>query len=108
MIPTQTYAEVEVADTEVEGVYGSLMMVVKHSVTALAFRIDVDVAMTVIVGEGRTRETQAMRVVQDLTTSQHPLTQTERDVGTEVHGLVQRQVRIQLQGHHFLRIEAEA
>ena len=63
--------------------------------------------MTVIVGEGRTRETQAMRVIQDLTASQHPLTQTERDVGTEVHGLLQWQVRIQLQGNHLLRIETE-
>ena len=83
-------------------------MVVKDGVVAVAFRIDVDVVTTEIVREGRTRQSEAVRVVHDLTASQHPLTQTERDVGAEVERLLQRQVRIQLQGHHLLRIEAEA
>ena len=56
IVPTQTNAEIEVPDAEVKGLYSRLMMVVKHGETAFAFQIDVDVVMTVIVGEGRTRQ----------------------------------------------------
>ena len=84
IVPSESYAEIEVPDAEVEGFNGSLVMVVKDGVVTVAFRINVDVVTTEIVREGRTRESEAVRVVHDLTASQHPLTQTERDVGAEV------------------------
>ena len=56
VVPSHTHPEVEVVDTDVDGLYADLMVVVEHAVFTVALVVDVNVVATEVVGECRSGE----------------------------------------------------
>ena len=106
VVPADTHAHVEVADAYVDGQQFGLVVVVEDAVVAVALVVDVDVVAAEHVGEHGAGEVAGMEG--QVGASHQSLAQPHGEVDVGGQRRLQREVGVELQGHHLLVVKAEA